>query len=53
MMDFPSLTAFESFWGQLGGDNAFGALQSTEFELAVEGSFEQALLHSAGPEIEP
>lgn len=52
MMDFSSLATFESFWGQLGGDEAFGSIQSREFELAIEGSFEQALLHSANVEIE-
>ena len=46
-MDFADLASFESFWGQLGDDDAFGAIQRREFELAIEGSFEQALLHAA------
>lgn len=47
MIDFADMTDFETFWLSLGGDETFGELHSREFDLAIEGSFGQALLHSA------
>lgn len=46
MMDFDDLTAFEEFWSQLGADLEFGKLLDKEAEIRIEGSVDQALLHS-------
>lgn len=46
MMDFDDLTAFETFWSQLGADLEFGKLLDKEAEIRIEGSVHQALLHS-------
>lgn len=46
MMDFDDLSTFETFWAQLGGDEAFGRLLEIEASIRIEGSVQQALLHS-------
>ena len=46
MMDFADLVAFEAFWMQLGPDGEFRAIQQKEYEIAIEGTFNQSLLHA-------
>ena len=46
MIDFHDLVAFESWWDGLASDAEFGKLHAVEQTISIEGTTQQALLHS-------
>ena len=46
MIDFDDLVAFESWWNGLASDAEFGTLHAVEHTISIEGTTQQALLHS-------